>query len=106
MIEYLGYFPIRVITKIQLPKFMKRKIQINILFTQLKVSIKELMFFFIWNYMAWKIDIKEKVYKLLIRENEQEKIRYDREVKIQYFTLVNFILFKSPIFYLKKLIEQ
>lgn len=72
---------------------VERKIRINSLATQPRVLAEEQMFFLIWDYMAQKIDIKKGVYEKLIGKKEQEKIRYDRKVKMQYFTPGNFVLF-------------
>lgn len=46
IIEYLGYSPVKIIIKIQLLIFVKRKIQIDLFPTQLKVPINEQVFSF------------------------------------------------------------
>ena len=56
--------------------------------------------------MAQKIDIKEEVYGQSVRKKEQEKIRYNREVKIQYFTPSDLVLLKDSTSYFGKLTEQ
>lgn len=56
--------------------------------------------------MSQRINIKKEVYRRSNRKKEQEKIRYNKKVKTQYFTLNDLILFKDLTFHLGKLIEQ
>ena len=53
------------------------------------------MFPLVWAYMARKIDIREDVYDRSMRKKEQEKIRYDKGVKTQYFKPSDFVLLKD-----------
>ena len=64
------------------------------------------MFPFIWDYMARRIDIREDVYDRSMRKKEQEKIWYDKGVKIQYFKSGDFVLLKDSTPHLAKLTEQ
>ena len=61
------------------------------------------MLFLIWDYMARRIDIRKEVYGRSIRKKEQEKIRYDRRVKTQYFTLGDLVLLKNSTSHFGKL---
>ena len=56
--------------------------------------------------MARRIDIKEEVYGRSGRKKEQEKIRYNRGFKMQYFTLGNLVLLKDSTPYFGKLTER
>ena len=106
MIEHLGYSPVEIITRIQPLTSIKRKIRIDLLSTKLKVLIEEPMFPLVWDYMARKIDIKEDMYDQSMRKKEQEKIRYNKGVKTQYFKPGNFVLLKDSTPHLGKLTEQ
>ena len=56
--------------------------------------------------MARKIDIREEVYGRSVRKKEQKKIRYNRGVKTQYFTLGDLVFIKDSTPHLGKLTEQ
>ena len=64
------------------------------------------MFPLVWDYMAWKIDIRENVHNRFIRRKEQEKIRYDKGVKMQYFNLGDFVLLRDLTPHLRKFTER
>lgn len=83
IIEHLGYYSVKIITKIHPLTFIERKIRIDLLSTQLKVQTEEQMLFLMWNFMGWKIDIRKEVYKWLIRKKEQIKVKYNKIVKMQ-----------------------
>ena len=74
--------------------------------TQLKAPTEEPMIPLVWDYIAQKIDIREDVYERSLRKKEQEKIRYDRGVKTQYFTRGDLVLLKNSTPHLGKLTEQ
>ena len=46
------------------------------------------MFPLIWDYIAWKIDIKEDIYGRSVRKKEQKKIRYDGESRRSILTQI------------------
>ncbi len=106
MIEHLGYSPVEIITGIQPLTSIEQKVRIDLLPTQLKVPTEEQMFPLVWNYMARRIDIREDVYDRSMRKKEQEKLRYDKRVKMQYFSPGDFVLLKDSTPHLGKLIEQ
>ena len=106
MIEHLGYSPVEIITGIQPLTSVERKIRIDSLPTQLKVPTDEQMFPLVWDYMAWKIDIREDVHNRSVRRKEQEKIRYDKGVKMQYFNPGDFVLLRDSTPHLGKLTER
>ena len=106
IIEHLGYSPVEIITGIQLLTSVERKIWIDSLLTQLKVSTNEQMFSLVWDYMARKIDIREDIHNWSIRKKEQEKIRYNKRVKMQYFNPGNFVLLRDLTPHLGKLTER
>ena len=56
--------------------------------------------------MARKIDINEDVYNWSIRKKEQEKIWYNKGVKIHYFNLSDFVLLRNSTPHLEKLTER
>ena len=64
------------------------------------------MFPLVWDYMARRIDIREGVYDRSVRKKEQEKTRYDRGVKTQYFSPGDLVLLKDSTPHLGKLTEQ
>ena len=64
------------------------------------------MFFPMWDYMARKIDIREDINNQSIKRKKQEKIRYNKGVKMQYFNLGDFVLFKDLTPYFEKLTER
>ena len=64
------------------------------------------MFSLVWDYIARRIDIREDVYDRSVRKKEQEKIRYDKGVKIQYFKPSDFVLFKDSTPHLGKLTKR
>ncbi len=106
MIEHLGYSPVEIIIRIQPLTSIKRKVQIDSFPTELKVPTEEQMFLLVWDYMAQRIDIREDVYDRSMRKKEQEKLQYDKRVKMQYFSLGNFVLLKDSTLYLGKLTER
>ena len=106
MIEHLGYSPVEIITGIQPLTSIERKIRIDSLPTKLKVPTEEQMFPLVWDYMARRIDIREDVYDRSVRKKEQEKIRYDKGVKTQYFKPGDFVLLKDSTPHLGKLTER
>ena len=106
MIVHLGYSPVEIITRIQPLISIERKIRINSLPTKLKVPTEEQMFLLLWDYMAWRIDIREVVYDWSMRKKELEKIRYDKGVKTQYFKPSDFVLLKNSTPHFGKLTEQ
>lgn len=55
--------------------------------------------------MARSIDIRKDVYGQLVRKKDQEKIRYDRGFKMQYFTPGALVLLKDSTPHLGKLTE-
>lgn len=55
--------------------------------------------------MAQKIDIRENIYKQSGKMKEQEKIRYNKRAKTQYFAPSDFIFLKDSTLHLGKLIE-
>ena len=106
MIEHLGYFSIEIITEIQLFTSIKQKVWINSLPTQLKVPTEEQMFLFVWDYLAQKIDIQEDAYDWSMKKKKQEKIWYDKGVKMQYFFPDDFVLLQNSTSHLRKLTKQ
>ena len=106
MIEHLGYSPVEIITGIQPLTSVERKIWIDSLPTQLKIPTDEQMFPLVWDYMARKIDIREDVHNRSVRRKEQEKIRYDKGVKMQYFNPGDFVLLRDSTPHLGKLTER
>ena len=106
MIEHLDYSPIEIITGIQTLISIERKIRIDSLPTQLKVLTDEQMFPLVWDYMTRKIDIREDVHNQSIRKKEQEKIWYDKGVKMHYFNPGNFVLLRDSTPHLGKLTER
>ena len=56
--------------------------------------------------MAQKIDIREEVYGGSIKKKKQKKIKYNKEVKTEYFNLNDLVLLKDLTLYLEKLIKQ
>ena len=106
MIEHLGYSPVEIITGIQLLTSIERKIRIDSLPTQLKVLTDKKMFSLVWDYMARKINIRKDVHNRSVIRKEQEKIRYNKKVKMQYFNPGNFVLLKDSTPQLGKLTER
>ena len=47
-------------------------------------------------------DIREDIYDRSVRKKEQEKIRYNKGVKIQYFALSDFVLLRDSTPHLRK----
>ncbi len=64
------------------------------------------MFPLVWDYIVQKIDIREDVYDWSMRKKEQKKLRYNKGIKMQYFSPSDFVLLKDSTSYLKKLTEQ
>ena len=56
--------------------------------------------------MARKIDIREDMHNWSVRRKEQEKIRYNKGVKIRYFNPGNFVLLRDSTSYFRKLTER
>ena len=56
--------------------------------------------------MARKIDIREDVHNWSVKRKEQGKIWYNKEVKMQYLNLGNFMLLKNSTTHLGKLTER
>lgn len=55
--------------------------------------------------MSWRIDIKNEFYKQLIRKKEQEKIKYNEKVEMQYFMPKNLVFFKDLTFNFEEFIK-
>ena len=106
MIEHLGYSPVKIITGIQPLTSIEHKIRINSLPTKLKFPTEEQMFPLVRDYMARRIDMIKHVYNQSMRKKKQEKIRYNKGVKTQYFKPGDFVLLKDSTFHLGKLTEQ
>ena len=82
MIEHLDYSLVEIVTGIQPLTLIERKIWINSLSTQLKVPTDKQMFSLVWDYMVWKIDIREDMHNRSVRRKKQKKIWYNKRVKI------------------------